>query len=40
MAANAAEFISRLPQGFDTPCGERGVQMSGGQKQRLVRGAL
>ena len=40
VSANAAEFISRLPQGFDTPCGERGVQMSGGQKQRLVRGAL
>jgi ATP-binding cassette subfamily B protein len=33
---HATEFLSRLPQGFDTPLGERGVKLSGGQRQRLA----
>jgi len=35
-AANAWEFIERLPDGIDTRVGERGVQLSEGQKQRLA----
>ncbi|MBI3419407.1 MAG: ABC transporter ATP-binding protein [Proteobacteria bacterium] len=35
-AAEADEFITRLPQGYDTPVGEQGGFLSGGQKQRLV----
>jgi ATP-binding cassette, subfamily B, bacterial MsbA len=35
-AAFAREFISRLPQGFDTLVGENGVLLSGGQRQRLA----
>jgi len=35
-AANAWEFIERLPAGLDTHVGERGVQLSEGQKQRLA----
>ncbi|MCK9533284.1 MAG: lipid A export permease/ATP-binding protein MsbA [Pseudomonas sp.] len=35
-AAYAAEFIERMPQGYDTMVGENGVLLSGGQRQRLA----
>ncbi|MCA1217422.1 ABC transporter ATP-binding protein [Streptomyces sp. 8L] len=35
-AANAMEFVERLPQGLDTVVGQRGARLSGGQKQRLA----
>lgn len=34
--ADADEFILRLPQGYDTPVGERGQNLSGGQVQRIA----
>jgi ABC-type multidrug transport system fused ATPase/permease subunit len=34
-AANCYEFIARLPDGFDTSVGERGVKLSVGEKQRV-----
>ncbi|MEO1046230.1 MAG: ABC transporter ATP-binding protein/permease [Pseudomonadota bacterium] len=34
--AAIADFIEDLPQGYDTPVGERGLKLSGGEKQRVA----
>jgi ATP-binding cassette, subfamily B, bacterial len=36
VAAEADAFIQELPEGMDTPIGERGQKLSGGQRQRLA----
>lgn len=35
MAAQLDEFVKRLPMGYDTQVGERGLKVSGGEKQRI-----
>ena len=35
-AAQCEEFICKLPQGYDTPAGEAGKRLSGGEKQRIA----
>jgi len=35
-AAHADRFIASMPQGYDTPVGERGSRLSGGERQRIA----
>ena len=35
-AAYAHDFIMGFERGYDTPCGEHGMQLSGGQRQRIA----
>ena len=35
-AANCDEFVHRLPQGYNTPIGENGTPLTGGERQRIT----
>ena len=35
-AANAHDFIIKMPKGYDTFIGDRGIKLSGGEKQRIA----
>jgi len=35
-AANAHEFTTKLPEGYDTQVGERGMRLSGGERQHFL----
>lgn len=35
-AAQAHEFVTQLPQGYDTVIGDHGIRLSGGQRQRIA----
>jgi subfamily B ATP-binding cassette protein MsbA len=35
-AANAHDFIMRMPKGYEAPIGDRGIKLSGGEKQRIA----